>query len=92
MADVMMRWTLFAQPSPALALLWRIRVDSIYLHGSEDVSRAASSMSRAADEMQRAASNMAEVLERQQRFLDDWLMRFDAALSRARATQETNSE
>lgn len=53
----------------------------VTLLGADDVSRAAGRMQSAAEEMQRAASNMDAVLERHQRFLDDWLQRFEAALS-----------
>jgi uncharacterized protein YhaN len=58
-------------------------MDSIYLHGSEDVRSAASSMRSAADEMQRASSNLVAGLEQHQRFMDDWLSRFEAALNRS---------
>ena len=56
-------------------------MDSIYLHGSEEVRVAASIMSRAASEMQLAASNIAGALEQHQRFMDDWLSRLEVVLS-----------
>ncbi len=56
-------------------------MDSMYLHGSEDVRRAASMMQQAADEMQRAALNIEGHFDRHQRFLDDWLSRFEQVLA-----------
>ena len=55
-----------------------------YMHlvGAEDVSRAGSQMNAAAAEMQRAASAIDSVLERHQRFMDDWLYRFELAMRR----------
>jgi Sec-independent protein translocase protein TatA len=51
-------------------------MDSIYLMGSEDVRNAANTIRNAAEEMRRAANEMSESLERNQRFMDDWLQRF----------------
>jgi hypothetical protein len=56
-------------------------MDSIYLMGAEDVSSAASSIRLAAEGMQSAASWMTEALQQHQRFLDDWLARFEAVLT-----------
>jgi Flp pilus assembly protein TadG len=58
--------------------------ESIYLHGSEDVSRAASTMSRAAEQMQNAASSFSHTMEQHQRFMDDWLGRLQATIEEAR--------
>ena len=55
-------------------------MNTIYLQGSEDVSRAASSISESADTMRRAASSIDESLDRNQRFMDDWLVRFQDVL------------
>lgn len=55
-------------------------MDSMYLMGSEDVSRAASTMSSAASTMQSAASSISHSLEMHQRFLDDWLQRLEAII------------
>lgn len=52
------------------------------LMGAEQVQSAASRMSSAADEMQRAASTIDGALDRHQRFLEDWLQRFEAAMER----------
>lgn len=57
-------------------------MDSIYLNGAEDVRRAANRMAEAADQMSRAASTIDSALERHQRFMDDWLARFERAMSR----------
>jgi hypothetical protein len=50
-------------------------MDSIHLHGSEEVGRAAHAMREAAHEMMRAANYITESLQRHQAFLDDWLNR-----------------
>jgi hypothetical protein len=62
-------------------------MESIYLMGSEDVRSASSTMSRAAEQMQGAASNVASALEQHQRFLDDWLSRFEAALAKTEQSE-----
>jgi hypothetical protein len=51
-------------------------MESIVLIGAEDVSRAGHNMQSAAEQMSRAVGNLSEVLERHQRFMDDWLDRF----------------
>jgi hypothetical protein len=51
-----------------------------HLIGTEDVRRAGQEMTAAASEMMRAASYIDDVLQRHQRFLDDWLMRKQATL------------
>ena len=58
-------------------------MDSIHLHGAEDVRTAASRMVEAADVMQRAASTIDAALDRQRSFLDDWLQRFEIAMQPA---------
>ena len=55
-------------------------MDSVYLHGAEDVSRAASRISSAASDMDRVAMNISGTFEAHQRFLDDWLQRFEMAM------------
>ncbi len=61
-------------------------MDSINLLGSEDVQRAALNISGAAEVMSRAAGNLELVLQRQQMFMDDWLMRLEDILK----PQESN--
>lgn len=53
----------------------------VTLLGAEEVSRAASRMQSAADDMRAAASNLDSILERQQRFMDDWLVRLNGTLA-----------
>ncbi len=59
-------------------------METIHLHGSEDVSRAGHNMRSAAEDMQRAAANIDHSLMIFQRFLDDWLQRFEATLTTRR--------
>lgn len=65
-------------------------MDSIYLHGSEDVQRAGNRIANAADDFNRAANNIEESNERQRRFMDEWLQRFEAILI-ARTQPEDSS-
>ncbi len=58
--------------------------DRMYLTGSEDVRTAGNTMARAADTMQDAVRNFDYALERHQRFMDDWLQRFEAALDKGK--------
>jgi hypothetical protein len=53
----------------------------VVLLGAEQVQNAARTMSSAASEMLRAASSIDESLRRHERFLDEWLDRFAAALA-----------
>ena len=55
--------------------------DYVTLLGAEQVSSAGSQMSRAADRMQSAASSIDQSLFQHQRFMDDWLQRFEAILT-----------
>lgn len=57
--------------------------DYVTLIGADDVRSAGNTISRAADEMRSAASAIDFAFERHQRFLDDWLQRFEAAIERA---------
>lgn len=52
----------------------------VHLIGSEDVSRAGHNMQHAASEMSPAASSIAHTLEMHQRFMDDWLVRFEEVM------------
>lgn len=61
----------------------------IHLVGSEQVQNAANTMRHAAEEMNRASANLEEVLFRHQRFLDDWLMRYEQVMNSSAATAET---
>lgn len=53
----------------------------VTLMGAEQVSTAARTMSGAASEMLRAASNIDDALGRHQRFMDEWLNRFEQILA-----------
>lgn len=57
-------------------------MDSIHLAGAEDVRSAGNAMVRAADTMQSAARTIAEALDRQRDFMDQWMMRFEAAVEK----------
>ena len=57
-------------------------MDYVYLQGAEDVQRAGNAMSSAADDMRRAANQFDETMQQHQRFMDDWLSRFEAALEK----------
>jgi Sec-independent protein translocase protein TatA len=55
--------------------------ETIYLVGAEDVRSAGRSIATAADGMKRAADTLDESLRSHQRFLDDWLTRFQTILA-----------
>lgn len=61
----------------------------VHLLGAEDVRAAGNAMRSAADDMRQAASSIDSVLERHQRFLDDWLIRFTEAMQIASPAGET---
>lgn len=54
--------------------------DYVQLIGAEEVSSAGHRMREAASTMSSAASSIDGSLDRHQRFLDDWLLRFEAVL------------
>lgn len=54
----------------------------VTLLGAEEVSRASGGMQTAAANMNSAASYLDDVLLRHQRFMDDWLIRFEEVLSK----------
>jgi hypothetical protein len=57
--------------------------DYVTLMGADDVRSAGSAMRSAAEDMRSVASSIDSTFERHQRFLDDWLQRFEAAIERA---------
>jgi len=57
-------------------------METITLMGAEEVRQAASTMRNAATEMTRAANTIQESLWQQQKFLEDWLGRFEAILEK----------
>lgn len=54
----------------------------VTLLGAEEVSRAGSAMREAAESMNSAASYMDDVMLRHQRFMEDWLIRFEDAVAK----------
>ena len=57
-------------------------MNTMYLVGTEEVQRAAQSMRVAADTMRAAADNLDSSLERHRQYLDEWLVRLEAAIDR----------
>lgn len=57
-------------------------METIHLIGAEQVQSAARTMSGVADKMSQVALNLDGIFERHQRFLDDWLQRFEALMER----------
>lgn len=55
------------------------------LLGAEQVQSAARTIESAASEMTRAASTISYALDAQQRFMDDWLQRFERAMEKSNA-------
>ena len=56
--------------------------ENIYLMGSEDVLRASHNMQAAATDLNRAAQTLQSVFELHERFLQNWLIDFQEALSK----------
>jgi hypothetical protein len=56
--------------------------DYVTLLGAEQVQSAAHTMREAASQMQSAASSTDYALQNHQRFMDDWLQRFEAAIDK----------
>jgi len=54
--------------------------DYVTLMGTEEVSKAASRMVSAAEEYKRAIAQQSDDFFRHQRFLDEWLARFEQVL------------
>lgn len=57
-------------------------MDTMYLAGSDEVRSAGNTIRSAAEEMRSAASNIQYALEQHQRFLDDWLARYELAMEK----------
>jgi len=55
-------------------------MDHIYLQGSDSVERGGNAIRGAAEEMNQAARNIEAALERHQRFMEDWLDRYQQML------------
>ncbi len=54
----------------------------VYLQGSEDVARAASTMSQAAADMNRAAGTIESAMHQHRMFMDELIGRLETALDR----------
>lgn len=65
--------------------------DFIYLVGAEDVRSAGNTIASAATDMRAAVNNLDGVLLRHQTFMDEWLIRFEAAV-RERHEREGRDE
>lgn len=57
-------------------------MEFIHLTGTEDVQRAASQMSSAAHEMKNVASSIEHTFFLHQRFLEEWIQRFEAVIDK----------
>ena len=62
--------------------------DYITLLGAEDVSRAGHNMQGAAERMSSVVSNLEGVLERHERWMDDWLMRLEQVFDKQKGGSE----
>lgn len=63
-------------------------MDSVYLVGHEAVSSAASSIRSSAEQIQRAAGSIEHSLFQHQRFMDDWLQRFEQIVDKMVASNK----
>jgi hypothetical protein len=55
-------------------------MQSLILVGAEQVASAGNNIKQAAEQMSNVSGNVQVVLEAHQRFLDDWLLRFEQML------------
>lgn len=63
-------------------------MDMITLLGAENVSTAGWNMLEAGRQMSNVSTNLQCVLEAHQRFMDDWLLRFEQALEADREARK----
>ena len=63
-------------------------METMILVGTEQVQTAANTMREAAHTMGNVSGNLQVVLEANQRFLDDWLLRFEQAMERDRSERQ----
>ena len=54
----------------------------VTLLGAEDVQRAGNTMCAAADRMQFAANSISDTADRQQRYMEEWMERFERAVDK----------
>ncbi len=62
-------------------------MDRVYLMGTEDVIRSAHLIRGAADSMLAAANNIGSALAEHQRFMNDWLSRFQQVVETINAPE-----
>ncbi len=56
-------------------------METVYLQGTEAVSRAGHQFAAAAEQMSRTADSYAYTMEQHRRFMDEWLSRLEAMLT-----------
>lgn len=64
----------------------------ITLHGTEQVASAARQMQQVADSIQRAANNLDHSLQMNQRWMDDWLQRFQSIVMELAENAQSKSK
>ncbi len=64
----------------------------ITLIGAEDVVRAGHAISSAASQMQSAANSISESVHQQQQHMDEWIIRFEEAISELQTKPTTRLE
>jgi hypothetical protein len=62
-------------------------MEYVYLQGSEDVQRAGNNIASSASLMQSASNNIMGALEQNQRFMTEWLDRFETVLKENKRSQ-----
>ena len=63
-------------------------MELIHLIGAEAVENAGHAIRGAADQFQHAVSNLGGEMERQRRYMDDWLARFENAVGKLVETRQ----
>jgi len=58
-------------------------MNTVHLSGAEDVRSAGCAMQHAGEAMQQAADSFDDALERNRRWMEEWLSRFEAAIEKA---------
>jgi hypothetical protein len=59
-------------------------METMVLMGAEELSRAMYSLREVAEKMQQAAGSYEFAVQQNQRFMDDWLQRFEEAIKGAK--------
>ena len=66
-------------------------MESMYLHGAEDVAQAGRNVAGGAEVIRSAVSNLEDITSRHQRFMDDWLDRLESILEADRTARERDA-